>query len=73
MKKIVFGLMMINCFNTAVAQNTTKLKDTGFLMPKYLPEITLVGRNSSADIHFLPEVVGTNTNAGKKKLINCNG
>lgn len=69
MKKIVFGLLMINCFNTSTAQNNTKLKDTGFLMPKYLPEITLVGRNSNSDIHFLPEVVGTNINAGKKNSL----
>ena len=69
MKKIVFGLLLINYFYAASAQDTTKIKDTGFFAPKYLPEITLVGRNSSADIHFLPEVVGTNINAGKIRFI----
>ncbi len=69
MKKIVFGLLLINYFNIVSAQDTTKIKDSGFLAPKYLPEITLVGRNSSADIHFLPEVVGTNINAGKKNSL----
>ena len=36
---------------------------------KYLSEITLVGRNTRADIHFLPEVVGTTVNAGKKNAL----
>jgi Fe(3+) dicitrate transport protein len=69
MTKIVIGLLLINCFNLASAQDTTRVKDSGFVMPKYLPEITLVGRNTGSDIHFLPEIVGTNINAGKKNAL----
>jgi Fe(3+) dicitrate transport protein len=36
---------------------------------RYLSEITLVGRNTRADIHFLPEIVGTTINAGKKNSL----
>ncbi len=69
MTKIVIGLLLINCFNIASAQDTTRVKDSGFVMPKYLPEITLVGRNTGSDIHFLPEIVSTNINAGKKNAL----
>jgi len=37
--------------------------------PKYLPGITIVGRNSKSDIHLLPEVVGTSIYAGKKNSL----
>lgn len=43
--------------------------DTGFLHTKFLPDIKLVGRNTRADIHFLPEIVGTSINAGKKNAL----
>jgi Fe(3+) dicitrate transport protein len=36
---------------------------------KYLSEITLVGRNTKADIYFLPELLGTQINAGKKNSL----
>jgi len=36
---------------------------------KYLSEITLVGRNTRSDVHFLPEVVGASINAGKKNTL----
>lgn len=35
----------------------------------YLKEVTVVGRNSRADIHQLPEIVGTNIFAGKKNSL----
>ena len=60
---------MINCFNIASAQDSARIKDSGFVTHKYLPEITLVGRNTGSDIHFLPEIVGTNINAGKKNAL----
>jgi Fe(3+) dicitrate transport protein len=46
-----------------------KQADTSFFAPKYLPDITLVGRNTASDIHFLPEIVGTTINAGKKNSL----
>ena len=36
---------------------------------KYLPEITVVGRNSKSDYQQMPEVVGTNIYAGKKNAL----
>ena len=44
-------------------------QDSLFFSFKYLSNVTLVGRNSTADIHFLPEVVGTGINAGKKNAL----
>lgn len=69
MKDVFVGLAIISSIYPASAQDTIKGKDTGFLAPKYLPDITLVGRNSGADIHFLPEIVGTSINAGKKNSL----
>jgi Fe(3+) dicitrate transport protein len=43
--------------------------DSGLLHPQYLPDIKLVGRNTKADIHFLPEIIGTTINAGKKNAL----
>lgn len=36
---------------------------------KYLPDITVVGRNSRSDYQQLPEVVGTSVYAGKKNAL----
>jgi Fe(3+) dicitrate transport protein len=43
--------------------------DSGLLHTQFLPDIKLVGRNTKADIHFLPEIVGTSINAGKKNAL----
>lgn len=69
MRKTILILAFVQCFNLISAQQPIKTKDTGFIVPKFLPDITLVGRNSAADIHFLPEVVGTTINAGKKNAL----
>lgn len=44
-------------------------RDTARIHTKYLSDITIVGRNTRADIHFLPEIVGTQINAGKKNSL----
>ncbi len=44
-------------------------KDTIPTLHKYLPDITVVGRNSRSDIQQLPEVVGTSIYAGKKNAL----
>ncbi len=36
---------------------------------KYLPAITVIGRNSKTDIHQMPEIVGTSIYAGKKNSL----
>ncbi len=40
-----------------------------FNQPRYLPSVTIVGRNSKTDIHQLPEIVGTAIYAGKKNSL----
>ncbi|MBA3674212.1 MAG: TonB-dependent receptor [Chitinophagaceae bacterium] len=56
---IVFG---------AQAQTPDK-KNTDTLHITYLPEITLVGKNSKSDYQQMPEIVGTNIYAGKKSSL----
>lgn len=43
--------------------------DTIIQHSTFLPDITLVGRHTRADIHFLPEIVGTTIHAGKKNAL----
>ena len=65
-------LMLFAAFEIADAHPADSLKngqDTSFFHAKYLSDITLVGRNTRTDIHFLPEIVGTNINAGKKNSL----
>ena len=61
--------------NITHAQQIKKPADT--LISKYLPEITIVGRNSKSDIQQLPQIVGTSIYAGKKNSLivmdNING
>jgi Fe(3+) dicitrate transport protein len=57
----------------SIAQSQEKpvqvTQDSGLLHTQFLPDIKLVGRNTKADIHFLPEIVGTTINAGKKNAL----
>lgn len=62
-KKILFPVPLLLFFaNTALAQDS-------LLKTKYLPGITVIGRNSKTDIHQLPEIVGTSIYAGKKNSL----
>ena len=55
----------------ATAQNGKKIFHDDSVKPthKYLPDITVVGRNSKSDYQQLPEVVGTSIYAGKKNAL----
>lgn len=44
-------------------------EDTSKPQHKFLPEITVVGRQSKSDYHQMPEVVGTSIYAGKKNSL----
>ncbi|MEQ1797013.1 MAG: TonB-dependent receptor [Lacibacter sp.] len=61
----------------STAQQDSTKTDSNRLHTKYLSDITIVGRNSRSDVHFLPEIVGININAGKKNSLividNVNG
>jgi len=71
MKRVVLLMVVVFSIGRLVAQENknTETADSGLLHTKYLPDIKLVGRNTKADIHFLPEIVGTTINAGKKNAL----
>ncbi|MBL7748865.1 MAG: TonB-dependent receptor [Chitinophagaceae bacterium] len=53
------------------AQESKKVFHDDSIKPvhKYLPDITVVGRNSRSDYQQLPEIVGTSIYAGKKNAL----
>jgi Fe(3+) dicitrate transport protein len=72
-KKVTMNRLLLLCTLSVLglsgfSQDSTAT-DSSLLHTKYLAEVTLVGRNSRADIHFLPEIVGTQINAGKKNSL----
>ena len=68
MIKRIFTLLTILPALNVIAQNDSdKVLDT--LPYKYLPEITIVGRDSKSDYQQMPEIVGTNIYAGKKNTL----
>lgn len=61
---IGLGLFITNCLSAQtrkISTDTTKIN--------YLPDITVVGRNSKSDYQQMPEMVGTNIYAGKKNAL----
>lgn len=62
-------VVMLSGFGGVNAQTKEKeqTKDTSYV--KYLPDVTVVGRNSKSDYQQMPEVVGTNIYAGKKNAL----
>ncbi|WP_052324143.1 TonB-dependent receptor domain-containing protein [Flavihumibacter sp. ZG627] len=68
-KKGVVIVIALSIFSVAKAQTKEKVQnaDTGHL--KYLPDVTVVGRNSKSDYQQMPEIVGTNIYAGKKNAL----
>ncbi len=69
-KFIIAAGCILTCI-TAQAQTTNKHRTTDTTEPvhKYLPDITVVGRNSKSDMLQLPEIVGTSIYAGKKNAL----
>jgi Fe(3+) dicitrate transport protein len=67
MKHLMIGLSLGLMTAGSFAQDIQR--DTVRTHTKYLSDITIVGRNTRADIHFLPEIVGTQINAGKKNSL----
>ena len=61
----VFILSSMVCFS----QQITNTKDSFETKPKYLPDVTVVGRGSKSDIQQMPEIVGTSIYAGKKNSL----
>lgn len=69
MRKCVMAGIFLCVSLSLNAQNPVSKKDTLDKFHNYLPEITVVGRNSSSDIQQMPEVVGTSIYAGKKNAL----
>jgi len=65
---LIAGFIITGSFTqeNSVAQTTTDSTENKHI---YLREITLVGKNSRADIHQMPEIVGTSIFAGKKNSL----
>jgi Fe(3+) dicitrate transport protein len=69
-KFIIAAGCILTCI-TAQAQTSNKqgAGDTAAPVHQYLPDITVVGRNSKSDMLQLPEIVGTSIYAGKKNSL----
>lgn len=65
-KGIIILASVLSIFSAATAQVKTVI-DTGVI--KYLPDVTIVGKNSKSDYQQMPEIVGTNIYAGKKNAL----
>ncbi len=70
MRKI--GLLLVtalSAFGGIKAQTTGKGQAPDTNHVKYLPDVTVVGRNSKSDYQQMPEIVGTSIYAGKKNAL----
>jgi Fe(3+) dicitrate transport protein len=69
--KILFTTAFLCCSVFAIAQTGKKVFNNDSTKPgyKYLPDITVVGRNSKSDYQQMPEIVGTSIYAGKKNAL----
>jgi Fe(3+) dicitrate transport protein len=70
--KTVMMMILMSAAISATGQNKDSIPakaDSALQHTQYLAEITLVGRHTKADILFLPEIVGTTINAGKKNSL----
>ncbi len=66
-KSICTAVITLSFLNVVYAQTITE--DTTSKKSVYLNDITVVGKNSSKDLHQMPEVVGTEIFAGKKNSL----
>lgn len=74
-KTLLSAISLLFLEQSLLAQETKLSTDSAHT--KYLPELTIVGRNSKSDIQQMPEIVGTSIYAGKKNALvvmdNVNG
>lgn len=63
------GLMVVVFATFSVTAQTEKANLTDSIKPKYLTDVTVVGRGSKTDYQQMPEIVGTNIYAGKKNAL----
>lgn len=67
-KKIITIISLL-VLGTTQAQTKTKIPSGDTTATTYLPDITVVGRNSKSDYQQMPQIVGTNIYAGKKNAL----
>lgn len=68
-KKGVIIVIALSIFSVAKAQTKEKVQNADTSHLRYLPDVTVVGRNSKSDYQQMPEIVGTNIYAGKKNAL----
>jgi Fe(3+) dicitrate transport protein len=77
MLRILLSFAFAGLFCSLLRAQEIPKNDTLFAKEAYAKDITVVGQHSRADIHQLPEVVGTSIMAGKKNSLivmdNING
>lgn len=62
-------VIALSIFCGIKAQTGEKAQTTDTNHVKYLPDVTVVGRNSRSDYQQMPEIVGTSIYAGKKNAL----
>ena len=68
---LLIGIIALSTICTAQQNQPSKIFHDDSTNPshKYLPDVTVVGRNSKSDYQQMPEVVGTSIYAGKKNAL----
>jgi Fe(3+) dicitrate transport protein len=77
MKRILISSSIAGLFFVNLNAQNLPENDTLFAKDAYAKDVTVIGQQSRADIHLLPQVVGTSIMAGKKNSLivmdNING
>ena len=68
-RNILLTIIVHLVFVEVKAQIAEKKPSTDTSVAKYLPDVTVVGRNSKSDYQQMPEIVGTSIYAGKKNAL----
>lgn len=67
--KRIITIISLLVLGTTQAQTKTKIPSGDTTATTYLPDITVVGKNSKSDYQQMPQIVGTNIYAGKKNAL----
>jgi len=68
-RQTVFLSVLLLASLCSASQSKKNPADSFETKPKYLPDVTVVGRGSRSDIQQMPEIVGTSIYAGKKNAL----
>ena len=68
-RQTVFLSILLLASLCSASQSKKNPADSFETKPKYLPDVTVVGRGSRSDIQQMPEIVGTSIYAGKKNAL----